>query len=115
MARTEYASSESVSEDEDLEWEWENRRLKFLAKLAGIADSCLEVVRKDGEAEMNFIFKDAKDKFTVGMAAVELIGKINSGKFDPPSEGDRIPQLSPRQLNQMFNFYFVKGSPEPDR
>ncbi len=101
------------AEDGELEpWEWEEQKLKFLGKLAGIAGDCLAVgTGPDGQPA--YLFKDTEARIKTGLAAVEMIGKINSGKFDRQEKDDVLPALTKSQLGQMFSFFFVQGSPEP--
>ena len=92
----------------DEEYEWESIRMRFLAKLAGVAETCLDL-QEGGELR----FRDDDSRLRTGMAAVELLGKINSGKFEPTEQGDKVPQLDPGKVNAIINFFMVNGTPEP--
>jgi hypothetical protein len=106
--------------DDDLEdFDWERKRLEFLAKLAGVADACLaleqEIDKETGKPTGKVVmrFRDDDSKFKVGMAAVELMGKINSGRFDPPEAGDKVPQLKPGDVKAVIAFFVSQSAPEP--
>lgn len=92
----------------DEEYNWERKRVLFLAKLAGVAETCLDI-QEGGELR----FRDDDSRLRTGMAAVELLGKINSGKFEPPEQGDKVPQLDESKVNAIINFFVVQGAPEP--
>lgn len=96
-----------VSEED---WDWEVKKRKFLMKLCGIAEDCFTVVRQAGDMQLQF--KDADSALKAGFAAVELIGKINSGKFEEAEAGDKIPAMSAAQVGQLIE-YFVNKGPAP--
>lgn len=92
--------------------DWEKQKLRFLGMLAGVAENCL-AIEVDADGKPKLMFRDDDSRIKVGMAAVEVIGKINSGKFDPPEAGDRLPQLRPEDVQAVVAFFLKKGSPEP--
>jgi hypothetical protein len=102
--------SEPHSEEEI---DWEYQRARFLAKLAGVAEQCLAIVIDPADGLPKLAFRDDDSRFKTGMAAVELMGKINSGKFDPPEDGDKVPMLKPEDVKAVVAFFIKGGSPEP--
>lgn len=98
---------------EPSDFSWERQKAMFLARLAGVADNCLAVVVDPVTGQPAMVFRDDDSKLKVGMAAVELIGKINSGKLDPPQDGDVVPQLDEEKVQTIIAFFLQKSAPRP--
>ena len=100
--------------DEEIEWNWQKKKILFLAELAGIAEECFAVLRtKDGQTQL--AFRDAESAAKTGLACLETVGKLNSGKYDIAEEGDHLPRLDERDVKVIINFFITKGaSPMPD-
>jgi hypothetical protein len=90
------------------DWDWELRKGKFLANLAGLAETCLAV-----DTNGTLIFRDDESRIKTGIAAVEMIGKIQAGKFDKAERGDMVPSLSKDDLKAVLMFFTDPAAETP--
>lgn len=93
---------------EDVDWDWETKKARFLSMITGMAEDVLApVVGPAGTPTL--MFRDDADRLKAGLALVEMVGKLNSGKFDPPEQGDQLPKLTPELRNSVVNFFITQG------
>jgi hypothetical protein len=90
------------------DWDWEHRKAVFLANLSGIAETCIAT-----DPNGILVFKDHESQIKTGLAAIEMIGKLQSGKFDKTEKGDFIPVLNESEIKAALLFFTDPSAPTP--